>query len=290
MIKILSVLVVVATLIGVSGCGDDRRSILPTKFEGIAGEPVSILVDFGTHSKSRFDLHVEVATSVAACMRNRGYEYIDPTFVTGMDISSGTVGDLWKRANRTGYLQSNANVGRASTRSADPNRDYAARLGSDEARKYWRALTGADDLNTSDAVEIPRYVPPRGNGCLASSTREILQDLPAFAPGVGDQLSKIGADEFKQPTLRAAINNWIECVRGNGLEADHYDALLEQVASELDDPGRDANRQRDAAKVDVGCYLETLHMARREYEMAALSDLAGRFPEYRAEIAETASR
>ncbi len=212
-------------------------------------------------------------SSVALCMRERGFTYVLNSFDAPDDTSLGPQRpDDVEAASAHGYGLAEQ-VGAPKVPPPDANAEQLNRLSADEQRAWSEALSGPP-MGPAGPTEAPGLVAVttpggvtirwRTDSCLVRARRAVYGDdvkqtkLIAAFDALNDEVTERA---HADPEYRAGVERWRTCMRGRGFSYDEPGGAAEALAAEFEEDrlGLPELRERElrVATADAGCFGES---------------------------------
>lgn len=198
-----------------------------------AGSPLDQL--FGSMGGSqRF-----VEDEVAACMRDRGWEY-EPNTAGSMVMSVGGRGADTEFREQYGYGIStrpplDSMPGMVSTQADDPNADYVASLSESDQERYFTDLTGMAPFDASEdgdmaAGQVIEAVDIDPNSCFSIAQQAAAVEHPELSEEFGKRLGELLQGIDDQPAMVEALAAWSACMTEAGYPYDGPEEIFTDLS------------------------------------------------------------
>jgi hypothetical protein len=219
--------IVVATVIGLSGCGGSSGGD-----DAASGATVDEQV--GLEGDAILERQARAETLIRDCMKTQGFDYVPVDPVAQQAALTGSRNLTEEEFNRQfGYGITTLYEQRLEQATTGPNARIRAALGPVDQAAYDRALYG-DDPTATFAVALDTGDFGRLGGCLKQATERVFGGtklLESLTSRLDDLDERILADA----RMVDAVKDWSNCMRTAGYEVSAQDEVDEMLQSRLEE-------------------------------------------------------
>ncbi len=300
--------VLVAAACGGTSAGTGSGAAGGTGSES-AGSPIEQL--FGNASASQRALEDQVA----ACMRERGWQYTPNTAMFEQGEIAGDPTSDPAFVEQYGYgisTQPPPDAFGATVIDADkdPNSAYLQGLSAEDQQRYfddlWGGQISANGGDATGAVAVSAEIDP--NSCQSKASAAIAEDHPEMSDAFSKRFGELAEAMEQDPKMAAATEKWSDCMAKADFTYAGVDEVYEDLQRRVSElypsegapigpdqnaasgaaatlPAADQERldklQRDEraiAKADRACRIDTIDKVRPQLEQELVEKLRSEFP------------